>query len=341
MEMVEVGGLQIAYERVGSGPALVLLHDYVGDGPTTWRRQLDGLSDEFTVVAWDAPGAGRSSDPPERFGLDGYADCLAGFLERLGLDHAYVAGLSFGGILALALQRRHSAVSSALVLASAYAGWAGSLPPEVAEQRLRQALALADGAPEAFVAALAPTMFSKPMPRETVDDFRSSMQAFHPRGFRAMARASAEDVRDVLPHVEVPTFAGVRRPGRASAADGRRGAAGGYLRLEARRPAGRRSRLQLRSSRRIQHGSTGLPPRQPQLDPKRGPLALPRGGGRALDPESHVRGRSNRGDARSVAQSGSATFSAAERGSSVRGPSRQMSSWLDGWAGVGSGALRR
>ena len=49
-------------------------------------------------------------------------------------------------------------------------------------------------------------MFSKTMPRETVDDFRASMQAFHPRGFRAMARASAEDVRDVLPHIEVPTL---------------------------------------------------------------------------------------------------------------------------------------
>jgi pimeloyl-ACP methyl ester carboxylesterase len=167
MEMVEVDGLQIAYERVGSGQALVLLHGYVGDAPTTWRPQLDGLSDEFPVVAWDAPGAGRSTDPPERFGLDGYADCLAGFLEKLGLDTACVAGLSFGGILALALQRRHSAVSSALILASAYAGWAGSLPSEVAEERLRQALALADGAPGAFVAALLPTMFSKTMPRET------------------------------------------------------------------------------------------------------------------------------------------------------------------------------
>jgi pimeloyl-ACP methyl ester carboxylesterase len=206
MDTVEVEGLQIAYERVGSGPALVLLHGYVGDGPTTWRWQLDGLSDEFTVVAWDAPGAGRSTDVPERFGLDGYADCLAGFLARLGLDTVGVAGLSFGGILALALQRRHSALSSALILASAYAGWAGSLPPEVAEQRLRQALALADGAPEAFVAALLPTMFSKTMPRETVNAFRASMEAFHPRGFRAMARASAEDVRDVLPHVEVPTL---------------------------------------------------------------------------------------------------------------------------------------
>jgi pimeloyl-ACP methyl ester carboxylesterase len=204
--VVEVNGLQIAYERVGSGPALVLLHGYVGDGPTTWRRQLDELSDEFTVVAWDAPGAGRSSDPPERFGLYAYADCLAGFLQKVRLDTACVAGLSFGGILALALQRRHSARSSALILASAYAGWTGSLPHGVAEQRLRQALALAAGPPEAFVAALLPTMFSKTMPCDTVDDFRASMHAFHPRGFRAMAHASAEDVRDVLPRVAVPTL---------------------------------------------------------------------------------------------------------------------------------------
>jgi pimeloyl-ACP methyl ester carboxylesterase len=117
-----------------------------------------------------------------------------------------VAGLSFGGILALAFQRRHSDMSSALILASAYAGWAGSLPTEVAEQRLRQALALADDTSEAFVGALLPTMFSKTMPRQTVDDFRASMQAFHPRGFRAMARASAEDVRDVLSDVDVPTL---------------------------------------------------------------------------------------------------------------------------------------
>ena len=61
------------------------------------------LSDEFTVFAWDHPGAARSADPPERFGLDGYARCLAGFFDELGLESVCVAGLSFGGILALAL----------------------------------------------------------------------------------------------------------------------------------------------------------------------------------------------------------------------------------------------
>jgi pimeloyl-ACP methyl ester carboxylesterase len=59
VDSVEVGGLRIAYERAGAGPPLVLLHGYVGDGPTLWRPQLDTLSDDFTVIAWDAPGAGH------------------------------------------------------------------------------------------------------------------------------------------------------------------------------------------------------------------------------------------------------------------------------------------
>ena len=119
--VVGVDRRRIAYERAGDGPPLALLHGYVGDGSTTWRRQLDELSDEFTVVAWDAPGAGRSDDPPESIGL-------AGFIGRLGLERPAVAGLSFGGILALELCRRHPGIPGKLVLASAYAGWGGSLP---------------------------------------------------------------------------------------------------------------------------------------------------------------------------------------------------------------------
>jgi pimeloyl-ACP methyl ester carboxylesterase len=107
MEMTEVNGLRIAYERAGAGPPLVLLHGYVGDGPTTWRRQIEGSPTNSRSFAWDAPGAGRSSDPPESFGMAGYADTLAGFVDRLGLEKPHVAGLSFGGALALEFYRRH------------------------------------------------------------------------------------------------------------------------------------------------------------------------------------------------------------------------------------------
>src|SRR5688500_18459631 len=166
MGMVEIDGYRIAYERVGAGPALVLLHGYVGDGASTWGPQLGELSDDFTVIAWDAPGAGRSSDPPDRFGMEGYANCLARFIERLGLGKPHVVGLSFGGALAIDLCRRYPAVPSTLTLVGAYAGWAGSLPSETVEQRLRQALELSEVSPEEFVDTLLPTMFSDGTPVE-------------------------------------------------------------------------------------------------------------------------------------------------------------------------------
>jgi pimeloyl-ACP methyl ester carboxylesterase len=206
MQVIEVDGFRIAYELVGSGPPLVLLHGYVGDGPTTWRPQLQGLADEFTVVAWDAPGAGGSSDPPETIAMAGYADCLARFIDQLGLERPHVAGLWFGGALALELCRRHPTAAMTLILASAYAGWAGSLPADLVEQRLQQALVLADLSPEEFVGTLLPTMFSAATPRDIVDEFGAAMRAFHPVGFRAMARASAEDLSDAVAAVRLPTL---------------------------------------------------------------------------------------------------------------------------------------
>ena len=158
------------------------------------------------MVAWDAPGAGSSSDPPPNIGISGYADCLAGFIRELGFDRAHVAGLSFGGALALELCRRHPDIATTLTLVSAYAGWHGSLPAEAADQRLRQALALADLPPRELVQALLPTMFSETTPRDVVERFGAALLAVHPVGFRAMAQASAVDLRDALPAIEVPTL---------------------------------------------------------------------------------------------------------------------------------------
>jgi pimeloyl-ACP methyl ester carboxylesterase len=206
MSMVEVDGYRVAYERVGAGPPLLLLHGYVGDGASTWWPQLDALSDDFTVIAWDAPGAGRSSDPPERFGMAGYAHCLARFVDRLAVDKPHVVGLSFGGALAIEFCRLYPAVPSTLTLVGAYAGWAGSLPAETAEQRLRQALELSELSPDEFVDTLLPTMFAAQVSSDAVDALRAAMLTFHAAGFRAMARAAAEDLRGALPYIDVPTL---------------------------------------------------------------------------------------------------------------------------------------
>jgi pimeloyl-ACP methyl ester carboxylesterase len=207
MHQVEIQGLRIAYERAGDGPPVVLLHGYVGDAWGTWRRQIEDLSADFTVVAWDGPGSGRSSDPPESFRLADFADCLAEFVTDLGLVRPHVVGLSFGGGLALEFYRRHPALQASLVLAGAYAGWAGSLPPEIVEERLQQVLQLSDLPPDRFVQAVLPTMFSSSVSEQTIRDFSANVSDFHPAGLRVMARSFAQaDIRDVLPRIEVPTL---------------------------------------------------------------------------------------------------------------------------------------
>ena len=72
MEMIEVDGLRIAYERAGDGPPLPL-HAYVGDGRSCGGPRSRG-SPRIHRLAWHAPGAGRSSDPAGPVGIDAYAD---------------------------------------------------------------------------------------------------------------------------------------------------------------------------------------------------------------------------------------------------------------------------
>lgn len=206
-DSVRVDGHGIAFERAGDGPALVLLQGFVGDGRSTWGDQLDELSDEFTVIAWDAPGAGESSDPPAWFRLPDYADCLSGFFAALDLDRPHLCGLSFGGALAIELEDRYPGLAASLILASAYAGWAGSLPAETVAERLQSSLDLAEQPPSALVDALAPTMFSPTAAGPAVDAFRASVAEVRAPGFRAMARSSAEaDLRPALARIAVPTL---------------------------------------------------------------------------------------------------------------------------------------
>ncbi len=206
MDQFQVDGLRIAFKRAGEGPPLVLLHGGLSDS-REWRRQLDDLSVEFTVVAWDAPGCGQSSDPPEAFRLPEYADCLAAFIEALGLGRPHILGLSFGAGLALELYRRHPTIPVTLVLASAYAGWAGSLPPEIVEQRLQRALQEAELPPETWVRGYLDGLVTESVPVELSDELVAIMSDIRPAGMRVMAHAFSEaDLRDVLPRIEVPTL---------------------------------------------------------------------------------------------------------------------------------------
>jgi pimeloyl-ACP methyl ester carboxylesterase len=205
-DSVEVDGRTIAFERRGQGPPLVLVHGAVSDS-RDWRPQLEALSDDFTVVAWDAPGCGRSFDPPEDYGLAGYADCLAAFIEALGLERPHVLGLSFGSGLVLELFRRHPSVPRTLVLASAYAGWLGSLGREVAEERRQWGLTAAERPRDEFIRDFNETLFTESVPAELIEEVSAIVADYHPAGLCAMSNAFADaDLREMLPAIDIPTL---------------------------------------------------------------------------------------------------------------------------------------
>jgi pimeloyl-ACP methyl ester carboxylesterase len=205
-DQVEIGGLTVAFRRAGTGPPVILLHGATLDS-RAWLRTLDDLSDEFTVVAWDAPGSGRSSDPPESFRLPDFADCLAGFIEALGLDRPHVVGVSFGAALALQLYALHSRVPRTLILVGAYAGWAGSLPPEIVAERLGRAVRSAKRPPAEWARDMVATYFSDKAPADLVDEVVAIVSDCRPVWTRTAAHALAEaDLRDTLPDIRVPTL---------------------------------------------------------------------------------------------------------------------------------------
>ena len=205
MGVVRANGLEIAYERAGDGPPLVFVHGAASDG-RLWQPQLAALADEFTVVAWDEPGAGRSSDVPGDFGLADYANCLAALIEALALEPAHVTGLSSGGTLAQELYRHHPELVASLILVDTYAGWKGSLPEQEVRSRvagLRQMLAAPD---EEFDPTL-PGLFAGDPPAEFVPLLEQMAADVRPESLvRLLLMMAESDQRDLLPRIGVPTL---------------------------------------------------------------------------------------------------------------------------------------
>jgi pimeloyl-ACP methyl ester carboxylesterase len=87
------------YEVAGDGPAVVLIHGF-GLDMRMWDPQLGPLAARFRVVRYDCRGFGASGplDPGVPYT---HAGDLVALLDYLGIGDAVLAGLSFGGRVAL------------------------------------------------------------------------------------------------------------------------------------------------------------------------------------------------------------------------------------------------
>ncbi|MEV5596500.1 alpha/beta hydrolase [Streptomyces sp. NPDC052496] len=200
--VAEVDGLRLHYTRAGSGPLVVLLHGW----PQTsrcWQPVLGELARDYTVVAPDLRGYGRSDKPTTGYDKRRMAADMAGLVESLGFARAAVVGHDRGARVAhrWALDRPGQVERVALLdivptremlrrmdatIAAGYWHWFFHLQPDLPERLVAPDIrgyleyfferwtyhrhALTDEAVDAYVAA-----FSRPGAlRAGFDDYRAA-----------------------------------------------------------------------------------------------------------------------------------------------------------------------
>jgi 3-oxoadipate enol-lactonase len=202
------------YEERGAAarpgdPAIVLWPSLLFDGGM-WRHQIEPLSALGRVLVFDGPGHGKS-EVPRPFTLEENADALIDAFGELKVDHAVMAGLSWGGMLGMRAALQHPSRFKALALLDTSAG------PETKPNAIKYRAFLEYGRrlgipPLLSKLQIVPLMFSeatiasKP---ELVERFTRAANGFPREGVAQASLAVVVNRSDVLSKIgrlQVPTL---------------------------------------------------------------------------------------------------------------------------------------
>ncbi|MBP8251958.1 MAG: alpha/beta fold hydrolase [Herpetosiphon sp.] len=111
---IDVHGITLGYDDVGTGIPVVLLHGFPFNR-AMWSKEREALSGGYRVITPDLRGFGRSSGT-DKFSIGDLADDVIGLLDQLSIKQAVIGGLSMGGYVALNLVRRYPERVLALML---------------------------------------------------------------------------------------------------------------------------------------------------------------------------------------------------------------------------------
>ena len=108
-------GCCLAYEIIGEGPPLVLIHGWTFDR-TMWASQIPELSQHYTTITYDRRGCGTSGGEPD---LRQDMDDLNDLLDHLAIDSVFLLGMSQGGRIVLRYSIIHPERVKAIILQGA------------------------------------------------------------------------------------------------------------------------------------------------------------------------------------------------------------------------------
>jgi 3-oxoadipate enol-lactonase len=109
---LDVGDSKIYYEKRGTGPAIVLLHDGLLSA-VTWDEVWEPLAARHQVIRYDRRGYGRSELPTKSYSA---TEDLRKLLTHLKVEHTVIVGSSSGGALAIDFALAHPRMVDGLFL---------------------------------------------------------------------------------------------------------------------------------------------------------------------------------------------------------------------------------
>jgi pimeloyl-ACP methyl ester carboxylesterase len=113
---IESGDAVIAYDVLGDGPAVVLLHAFPLNSEM-WRPVAERLAARYRVVLMDLRGHGNSSPGDGRATMEKHAADVARVCDAAGVSRAVFAGVSLGGYVVFECWRRFRERFTGIVLA--------------------------------------------------------------------------------------------------------------------------------------------------------------------------------------------------------------------------------
>ncbi len=148
---VYANGLSFLTAVAGSGPKLVFLTGTNSDLRNQNSPINSVLCEHFTVLSFDQRGMGQSDKPDKPYSMMDYAEDTIAIIDAFGWQQVYLAGYSFGGMVAqeIAINWPHRVSKLALLATTAGGAGGSSYPIEQFEplpaiKRARERLSVID-----------------------------------------------------------------------------------------------------------------------------------------------------------------------------------------------------
>jgi pimeloyl-ACP methyl ester carboxylesterase len=119
MTYASVNGLELYFERRGTGRPLVLLHGGLMTIDLNFGPLLEPLAANRQVIAVELQGHGHTADTDRPMTIESLATDVVALLDHLGIEDADLFGFSLGGLVAYAVALGAPTRVGKLIVASA------------------------------------------------------------------------------------------------------------------------------------------------------------------------------------------------------------------------------